>query len=101
VYRPIVVNEYNSYYTYARQGRTWNGETSPAAPPKYGTHGTFTSSTTPEADMCSRAALITLRSPPATGNSPRHSLASVVYRIANVVRERQREWSAQKGRDPA
>jgi hypothetical protein len=41
-YRPIVVNEYNSYYTYARQGRTWYGETSPAAPPKYGTHGTFT-----------------------------------------------------------
>jgi len=41
-YRPIVVNEYNSYYDYARQGRTWYGETSPAAPPKYGTHGTFT-----------------------------------------------------------
>lgn len=41
-YRPIVINEYNSYYTYARQGRTWYGETSPAAPPKYGTHGTFT-----------------------------------------------------------
>jgi hypothetical protein len=41
-YRPIVVNEYNSYNTYARQGRTWYGETSPAAPPKYGTHGTFT-----------------------------------------------------------
>jgi hypothetical protein len=41
-YRPIVVNEYNSYYTYARQGRTWYGETSPAAPPKYGTHGSFT-----------------------------------------------------------
>jgi hypothetical protein len=41
-YRPILVNEYNSYNTYARQGRTWYGETSPAAPPKYGTHGTFT-----------------------------------------------------------
>src|SRR5580658_158815 len=41
-YRPIVVNEYNSYYTYARQGRTWYGETSPAAPPQYGSHGTFT-----------------------------------------------------------
>jgi hypothetical protein len=41
-YRPIVVNEYNSYDTYARQGRTWYGETSPATPPKYGTHGTFT-----------------------------------------------------------
>jgi hypothetical protein len=41
-YRPIVINEYNSYDTYARQGRTWYGETSPAAPPKYGTHGTFT-----------------------------------------------------------
>lgn len=41
-YRPIVVNEYNSYYTAQRMGRTWYGETSPAAPPKYGTHGTFT-----------------------------------------------------------
>ena len=41
-YRPIVVNEYNSYYNYARTGRTWYGETSPAAPPKYGSHGTFT-----------------------------------------------------------
>ena len=41
-YRPIVVNDYNSYNTYARQGRTWYGETSPAAPPQYGTHGTFT-----------------------------------------------------------
>jgi hypothetical protein len=41
-YRPIVVNEYNSYYNYSRQGRTWYGETSPTATPKYGTHGTFT-----------------------------------------------------------
>jgi hypothetical protein len=41
-YRPIVVDEYNHYDTYARQGRTWYGEASPAAPPKYGTHGTFT-----------------------------------------------------------
>ena len=41
-YRPIVINEYNSYYTAQRLGRTYYGETSPAAPPKYGTHGTFT-----------------------------------------------------------
>jgi hypothetical protein len=41
-YRPIVVNEYNSYYNYSRQGRTWYGESSTDAPPKYGTHGTFT-----------------------------------------------------------
>jgi hypothetical protein len=46
-YRPIVVNEYNTYYTYARSGRTWYGEvpgsggSAPAAP-RYGTHGTFT-----------------------------------------------------------
>ncbi len=41
-YRPIVINEYNSYYTAQRMGRTYYGQTSPAAPPKYGTHGTFT-----------------------------------------------------------
>jgi hypothetical protein len=41
-YRPIVVNEYNSYYTYYRTGRTYYGVESPAAPPKYGSHGTFT-----------------------------------------------------------
>ena len=41
-YRPIAVNEYNSYNSYARQGRSWYGEASPAAPPQYGTHGTFT-----------------------------------------------------------
>lgn len=46
-YHPIVVNEYNTYYSYARSGRTWYGEvpgsagSAPAAP-KYGTHGTFT-----------------------------------------------------------
>jgi hypothetical protein len=41
-YRPIVVNEYNTYYTYAHSGRTWYGNESPAAAPKYGSHGTFT-----------------------------------------------------------
>ncbi len=41
-YRPIVVNEYNTYYTYQRTGRTYYGNESPAAPPKYGSHGTFT-----------------------------------------------------------
>jgi hypothetical protein len=41
-YRPIVVNEYNTYYNYARTGRTWYGESAPNAPPKYGSHGTFT-----------------------------------------------------------
>jgi len=41
-YRPVVINEYNSYYTAQRMGHTWYGETSPAAPPRYGTHGTFT-----------------------------------------------------------
>jgi hypothetical protein len=41
-YRPIVVNEYNSYYSAQRVGRSWYGQTSPAAPPRYGTQGTFT-----------------------------------------------------------
>src|SRR5271165_4711251 len=41
-YRPIVVNEYNSYYNAYRGGHTWYGQESPAAPPKYGSHGTVT-----------------------------------------------------------
>jgi hypothetical protein len=41
-YRPIVVNEYNSYYNAYRSGHTWYGQESPAAPPKYGSQGTFT-----------------------------------------------------------
>jgi hypothetical protein len=41
-YQPIVVNEYNTYYNVARTGRTYYGETTTAAPPKYGSHGTFT-----------------------------------------------------------
>jgi len=41
-YRPIYVNEYYGYQTALRGGRTWYGEASPNAPPKYGSHGTFT-----------------------------------------------------------
>ncbi|MGD1068797.1 MAG: hypothetical protein ABSB15_01545 [Bryobacteraceae bacterium] len=41
-YRPIVINEYNGYYNAQRSGRTWYGQETPAAPPKYGSHGTFT-----------------------------------------------------------
>lgn len=41
-YRPIIINEYNGYREAQRTGRTWYGQETPAAPPKYGSHGTFT-----------------------------------------------------------
>jgi hypothetical protein len=41
-YRPVVINEYNGYYNAQRSGRTWYGKETPASPPKYGSHGTFT-----------------------------------------------------------
>ncbi len=41
-YRPVLMDEYNTYHTYARGGRTFYGQTSPSAPPVYGSHGTFT-----------------------------------------------------------
>ncbi|HVW86852.1 MAG TPA: hypothetical protein VHB50_19335 [Bryobacteraceae bacterium] len=41
-YRPIVINEYNGYYAAQRAGRSYYGQETPAAPPKYGSHGTFT-----------------------------------------------------------
>jgi hypothetical protein len=41
-YRPIMVNEYNSYYNSYRGGRTYYGEVSPSAPPRYGSRGTVT-----------------------------------------------------------
>jgi len=41
-YQPIVVNEYNSYYTAQRSGRSYYGQETPQAAPKYGSHGTFT-----------------------------------------------------------
>jgi hypothetical protein len=41
-YQPIVVNEYNSYYNAQRSGRSYYGQETPQAPPKYGSHGTFT-----------------------------------------------------------
>src|SRR5580698_3682348 len=41
-YRPIYINEYSGYQTALRSGRTWYGQETPAAPPKYGSHGTFT-----------------------------------------------------------
>ncbi len=41
-YRPVMADEYNTYHTFARGGRTFYGQTSPSAPPVYGSHGTFT-----------------------------------------------------------
>ncbi len=41
-YQPIYINEYHGYQTAVRSGRTYYGQESPSAPPKYGTHGTFT-----------------------------------------------------------
>jgi hypothetical protein len=41
-YRPVIIDEYNGYRTAQQYGRTYYGQASPTAPPKYGTHGTFT-----------------------------------------------------------
>ncbi|MEP6713935.1 MAG: hypothetical protein ABJC09_00070 [Terriglobia bacterium] len=41
-YRPVMVNEYNGYYNAQRVGRSYYGQETPASPPKYGSHGTFT-----------------------------------------------------------
>ena len=41
-YHPIVLNEYRGYRTAQQVGRTYYGQPTPAAPPKYGTHGSFT-----------------------------------------------------------
>ncbi len=41
-YQPIYINEYHGYQNAMRSGRTYYGQESPAAPPKYGSHGTFT-----------------------------------------------------------
>jgi hypothetical protein len=41
-YQPIVINEYNGYYNAYRSGRTYYGQSSPTAPPRYGTQGTYT-----------------------------------------------------------
>ena len=41
-YQPIYINEFNGYQTALRSGRVWYGQETPASPPKYGSHGTFT-----------------------------------------------------------
>jgi hypothetical protein len=41
-YRPVVLDEYRGYRTAQQVGRTYYGQTTPASPPKYGTHGSFT-----------------------------------------------------------
>jgi hypothetical protein len=41
-YQPIYINEYHGYQSAQRFGRTYYGNESPSAPPKYGSHGTFT-----------------------------------------------------------
>jgi len=44
-YRPVALDEYRGYRTAQSVGRTYYGQTTPASPPKYGTHGSFTQST--------------------------------------------------------
>ncbi|MBV8551067.1 MAG: hypothetical protein JOY54_07180 [Acidobacteriaceae bacterium] len=41
-YRPIIIGEYDGYRTAQREGRSYYGQETPTAPPKYGSHGTFT-----------------------------------------------------------
>jgi hypothetical protein len=41
-YRPVVVDEYRGYRSAQSSGHTYYGQATPASPPKYGSHGTFT-----------------------------------------------------------
>lgn len=41
-YRPIIVDDYRGYRTARDMGHTYYGQATPEAPPKYGSHGTFT-----------------------------------------------------------
>jgi hypothetical protein len=41
-YQPIYINEYSGYQAARRSGQTYYGRETPASPPKYGSHGTFT-----------------------------------------------------------
>lgn len=41
-YRPIPIEEYRGFRTAQNLGRPYYGRVTPASPPKYGTHGTFT-----------------------------------------------------------
>ena len=44
-YRPVILNDYRGYRTAESAGRTYYGKATPASPPTYGTHGTFTRTT--------------------------------------------------------
>lgn len=41
-YRPVLVEDYRGYRTTQNLGRSYYGRVTPASPPTYGTHGTFT-----------------------------------------------------------
>jgi hypothetical protein len=41
-YRPVIADEYRAYRSAQSAGRTYYGQATPEAPPKYGTHGTVT-----------------------------------------------------------
>lgn len=43
-YRPVLLEDYRGYRIAQRAGHTWYGQATPASPPKYGSHGTFTQS---------------------------------------------------------
>ena len=41
-YQPIYINEFNGYRSAMGSGRSYYGQATPSAAPKYGSHGTFT-----------------------------------------------------------
>jgi hypothetical protein len=41
-YRPVAMGEYGAYRMAQRSGTSYYGQETPASPPKYGSHGTFT-----------------------------------------------------------
>jgi len=41
-YRPVVIDDFRAYRTARQAGHIYYGQQTPASPPQYGTHGTFT-----------------------------------------------------------
>jgi hypothetical protein len=74
-YQPIYINEYNGYQVARRSGQVYYGRETPASPPKYGSHGTFTteryaSSRYVQSGGYAGSGYATSRAPPAVRSEP-------------------------------
>ncbi|MDQ1469971.1 MAG: hypothetical protein QOJ99_1451 [Bryobacterales bacterium] len=77
-YQPVIVNQYNSYANARRAGKSYYGQETPQAPPKFGTHGTFTqqryaSSRYVQSGGYKSSAFSSQPSAPAAAPAPRYS----------------------------